>query len=91
VGAAGTVQVEAHTAALVQISAQHCASLEQLLPLATQPDGVTALDALDAGPVPAAFVAVTVNVYDVPLLKPVTVWVVLDPADVNPPGLDVTV
>ena len=68
---------------------QHCESLEQPKPLFTQ--GVTALDALDAGPVPTAFVAVTVNVYDVPLVKPVTVWLVLNPDDVNPPGLDVTV
>jgi hypothetical protein len=73
------------------MSVQHWESLEQPLPLATQADGVTAFDGLDAGPVPTAFVAVTVNVYDVPLVKPVTVWVVLDPDDVNPPGLDVTV
>ena len=32
--------------------------------------GVTALDGAEAGPVPAAFVAVTVNVYDVPLTRP---------------------
>ena len=35
--------------------------------------GVTDADAADAGPVPTAFVAVTVNVYAVPLLRPVTV------------------
>ena len=35
--------------------------------------GVTAFDGLDAGPVPAAFVAVTVNVYDVPFVRPDTV------------------
>ena len=33
----------------------------------------TALDAPDAEPVPAAFVAVTVNVYEVASLSPVTV------------------
>lgn len=33
--------------------------------------GVTAEDAVDAGPIPAAFVAVTVNVNAVPLDKPV--------------------
>ena len=35
--------------------------------------GVTALDALEAGPVPTGFVAVTVKVYAWPLVKPVTV------------------
>jgi hypothetical protein len=34
--------------------------------------GVTALDAAEAGEVPTAFVAVTVNVYAVPLVRPVT-------------------
>jgi len=89
VGAAGTVQVEAHTAALVQMSLQHCPSLEQLLVNGKQ--GVTALDAADAGPVPAELVAVTVNVYDMPRARPVTVWEGLEPVEVKPPGLDVTV
>jgi hypothetical protein len=35
--------------------------------------GVTLLEAEEAGPVPTAFVAVTVNVYAVPLVSPVTV------------------
>jgi hypothetical protein len=35
--------------------------------------GVTLLEAADAGPVPIAFVAVTVNVYAVPFARPVTV------------------
>ena len=34
--------------------------------------GVTALDAVDALDVPAEFVAVVVNVYGVPFVKPVT-------------------
>ncbi|BAS11711.1 hypothetical protein AHiyo8_00140 [Arthrobacter sp. Hiyo8] len=38
--------------------------------------GVTGADADDAGDVPIAFVAVTVNVYAVPLASPVTVAVV---------------
>jgi hypothetical protein len=38
--------------------------------------GVTAFDAADAGPGPTPFVAVTVNVYAVPLVSPVTVVVV---------------
>ena len=35
--------------------------------------GVTEFDAADALPVPTLFVAVTVNVYGVPLVRPVTV------------------
>jgi hypothetical protein len=53
--------------------------------------GVTALEGEDAGPVPIALVAVTVNVYDVPLTRPLTV----QPADVllqvAPPGAAVAV
>ena len=39
-------------------------------------DGVTALEAADSGPLPAGFDAVTVNVYVVPLVNPVTVVLV---------------
>ena len=56
--------------------------------------GVTAFEGADGGPVPTAFVAVTVNVYDVPLVKPVTMWLVLVvPALLSTPpaGLDITV
>jgi hypothetical protein len=49
-------------------------------PVATTPvgapgtvDGTTGTDATDAALVPETFVAVTVNVYDVPLVRPVTV------------------
>ncbi len=35
--------------------------------------GVIGLEAADAGPVPTALVALTVKVYDVPLVSPVTV------------------
>jgi hypothetical protein len=52
---------------------------------------VTELLAEDAGDVPIAFVAVTVNVYAVPLLKPETVIGLEPPDAVTPPGLDVTV
>ena len=54
--------------------------------------GVTAADAWDAGPVPAAFTAATVNVYEVPFVRPVTVALVAVPAAVAlaPPGLAVT-
>jgi hypothetical protein len=37
--------------------------------------GVTALEGLDGSPVPTELVAVTVNVYDVPFVSPVTVAV----------------
>ena len=53
--------------------------------------GVTAFDAGDAAPVPTLFVAVTVNVYDVPLVRPVTTIGLAPPLAVMPPGLDVTV
>jgi hypothetical protein len=53
--------------------------------------GVTALLAVDAGDVPIAFVAVTVNVYEVPLVKPETVIGDEPPVPVAPPGLAVTV
>jgi hypothetical protein len=54
-------------------------------------DVETALLAEDALDVPIAFVAVTVNVYDVPAVKPLTVIGDELPVAVTPPGLDVTV
>jgi hypothetical protein len=36
--------------------------------------GVTALDAADWAPVPTAFFAATLNVYEVPLASPVMTW-----------------
>ena len=51
--------------------------------------GVTAFDAALAAPVPMAFVAVTVNVYAVPLVRPVTVSGDAAPVPVAPPGLAV--
>ena len=53
--------------------------------------GVTLLDAADADPVPTLLVAVTVNVYAVPLVSPVTVMGLEEPVPVNPPGFAVTV
>jgi hypothetical protein len=53
--------------------------------------GVTALDADDAELVPTAFVAVTVNVYAVPFVRPVMVIGESLPLAVIPPGLEVTV
>jgi hypothetical protein len=53
--------------------------------------GVIALDALDAELAPAPFVAVTVNVYWVPLVKPVNVSDVPVVVALMLPGDDVTV
>ena len=53
--------------------------------------GVTLLEAADAGPVPIALVAVTVKVYAVPFVRPVTVIGLDAPVAVMLPGLDVTV
>jgi hypothetical protein len=56
------------------------------------PAGITVPDGVDADPVPTAFVAVTVNVYPVPFVKPVTVADVAPVVDaVKPPGDEVTV
>ena len=44
----------------------------------------------DGEPVPATLVALTVNEYDVPFVRPVTVQVVVPPVEqVAPPGLAV--
>ena len=53
--------------------------------------GVTADDAVESVPVPTALVAVTVKVYAVPLVSPVTVIGDEAPVAVRPPGEDVTV
>ena len=56
--------------------------------------GVTAADGADAGPVPTTLAAVTVKVYAVPLVSPVTVAVVVVPfgvVAVKLPGEEVTV
>ena len=53
--------------------------------------GVTADDALEAVPVPMELVAVTVKVYAVPLVSPVTVIGDEAPVAVRPPGEEVTV
>jgi len=55
-------------------------------------DGVAAFDATEAALVPARFVAVTVNVYEVPFVRPATVHVVAPVVvHVFAPGVDVTV
>jgi hypothetical protein len=53
--------------------------------------GVTLLLAALAGPVPEALVALTVKVYAVPVVSPVTVIGEDEPVAVIPPGLEVTV
>jgi hypothetical protein len=53
--------------------------------------GVTAFDTLEAGPVPPAFFATTVNVYEVPLVRPFTVHEVADVVQVRSSGCDVAV
>ena len=53
--------------------------------------GVTEFDTVDGELVPAAFVAVMVNVYAVPLLKPVIVIGDEPPFAVKLPMFDVTV
>ncbi len=56
--------------------------------------GVTGFEGAEGVPVPTAVVALTVNVYEVPLVRPVTVATVVVPLGVtakNPPGLEVTV
>ena len=56
--------------------------------------GVTLFDGADGGPVPIALVAVTVNVYAVPLVSPVITWLVaVLPAFASTPpgGVDTTV
>ena len=53
--------------------------------------GTAAADATDALPAPAEFLALTVNVYEVPFVRPTTVQEVVEVMQVNEPGLDVTV
>jgi hypothetical protein len=56
--------------------------------------GVTAEDAAEADPVPALLVAVTVKVYAVPLVRPLTMQFVVAPSgvvQVAPPGAAVAV
>ena len=54
--------------------------------------GVTALEAADAADVPPPFVAVALNVYEVPFVRPVTVQSPDEPVTVhvNDPGVEVT-
>jgi hypothetical protein len=53
--------------------------------------GVADAEGAEAAPLPAPFVAVTVKVYLMPLVRPLTVHDVVELVQVLPPGLDVTV
>ena len=53
------------------------------------PAGVTLFEAAEAAPVPIAFIATTVNVYAVPLVRPVTVIGEPVLVAVSPPGEEV--
>jgi hypothetical protein len=53
--------------------------------------GVTAVDAVEAGLLPIAFVAITVKVYEVPLVSPVMSSGLVVPVAVRLPGEEVTV
>ena len=49
------------------------------------------MDANEAAPGPMALVAITVNVYAVPIVNPETITGLVIPDPVKPPGLEVTV
>jgi hypothetical protein len=53
-------------------------------------DGTAAAEASEAEPVPDTLVAVTVNEYEVPLVRPITVHEVEAVVQVNRPGFEVT-
>ena len=53
--------------------------------------GVAGAEAAEVVDVPAGLVAFTVKVYDVPLVRPVTVQLVVTEGHVTPPGDEVTV
>jgi hypothetical protein len=55
------------------------------------PRGVTLLEAAEAAPVPATLVDITVKVYGVPLLSPLTTIGLPRPLPVKLPGVEVTV
>jgi len=56
------------------------------------PTGTIAEDPVDADPAPDTFVAMTLNVYETPPVRPFTVQFVADVVvHMNPPGEEVTV
>ena len=71
-----------------------CAFPAVALPMVGAPGtvaGVMLFDGAEAGPVPTELLALTVNVYAVPLLSPVTVIGDAFPVATIDPGLEVTV
>jgi len=58
---------------LARVSRIRAGARETYVAPAIVPEGVTGEEAAEAGPVPTALVAVTVNVYGVPLVRPETV------------------
>ena len=54
-------------------------------------DGTALFEASETALVPPRFVAVTVNVYAMPFVRPVTVHVVVDDQHQRPPGVAVAV
>jgi hypothetical protein len=54
-------------------------------------DGTIGEESAEAEPVPDIFVAVTVNEYEMPLVRPVTVQDVVAVAQEKEPGVEVTV
>ena len=70
-----------------------CALPAEAVPIVGEPGvvaGVTLLEAAEAAPVPVALVAVTENVYAVPLVRPVRVIGLAEPVVVTLPGEEVT-
>jgi hypothetical protein len=53
--------------------------------------GMTVFDGTDANPIPSRLLAITVNVYDVPFVSPLTVIGLAVPVALTPPGCDTTV
>jgi hypothetical protein len=55
------------------------------------PAGVTLFELAEGGPVPTAFVALTVKVYVIVFVRPITVMGEAGPLATTPPGAEVTV
>ena len=90
------VMVEPFDGAAVQLTTAPASQGTPVTPvgLPGRPAGTTALDGSDARPVPTPLVAVTVKVYDWPLVRPLTVQEVVVPSGVVhvlAPGVLVTV
>src|ERR1700690_1575263 len=86
-------------AGAVKVTTEEALALEVAVPMVGAPgtvEGTMAVDGTELGPVPTELVAVTVNVYDVPSLRPLTVHPAGGPevssyVHCAPPGEAVTV